>query len=428
MTQPGVLAGRHVVLGVSGGIASYKACTVARRLTEMGAAVDVVMTASATQFIQPLTFEALTARPVVTSLWDKGRALDHVRLGRAPDLIIVAPATAHLVARAAQGLADDFLTTLLLARRAPLLLCPAMNDQMFAHPETQKNLETLAAREALRESREERRDNPFAVPRPARHAPDTVILGPAVGPLAHGEGEGPGRMVEPEEIVAQAERMLRGGAPWHGCRVVVTAGPTREMLDPVRTISNRSSGRMGFALARAAWLRGADVTLITGPTSLTPPFGADVVRVESTQDLHDAVAAALPEADVLIMAAAPADYRPARRSPEKLKRSPGVTLAAELEPTPDVLAGTAGRRRKGAVVVGFALESGDVVARAREKLAAKQLDLVVANSAVEADAGPEAETNRITLVTATGAEPLELMSKDAAAEQVLDRIAGLLAG
>ncbi|MDO8667138.1 MAG: bifunctional phosphopantothenoylcysteine decarboxylase/phosphopantothenate--cysteine ligase CoaBC, partial [Gemmatimonadales bacterium] len=297
------LAGRHVVLGVTGGIACYKACTVARRLTESGAAVDVVMTASAAEFIRPLTFEALTGRPVVTSLWDPGHALDHVRLGREPDLIIVAPATARLIARAAQGLADDFLTSLLLARRSPLLICPAMNDQMYAHPETQANLARLRG--------------------VGSGEWDLAVLGPATGALAHGEGEGPGRMVEPEEIIAHAERLLLSGPPFEGKRVLVTAGPTREAIDPVRVLTNRSSGLMGYALAREAWRRGAEVTLIAGPGSLGAPFGVEVVRVESTAELATAVEKALPKADVLLMAAAPADYRPRKASATKTKRGAG---------------------------------------------------------------------------------------------------------
>jgi phosphopantothenoylcysteine decarboxylase/phosphopantothenate--cysteine ligase len=400
------IAGRHVVLGVSGGIAIYKACALARRLTEDGVRVDVVMTASATEFVRPLTFEALTGRPVVTSLWDPGRALDHVRLGRQPDLIVVAPATAQLIARVAQGMADDFLTALLLARTAPLLLCPAMNDRMFAHPETQANLAKLAGRAEA-------------------GGPRTVILGPATGPLAHGEGEGPGRMVEPEEILAHTERLLRGAAPFAGRIVVVTAGPTREALDPVRVVTNRSSGRMGYALARAAWARGADVTLISGPGQLAPPPGVTVVRVETTDDLMRAVSGALPSADVLIMAAAPADWRPAKPGDTKAKRGAGA-LTVALEPTPDVLAATAGRRRSGALVVGFALETGDMVAGARRKLEQKQLDLVVANDATEAGAGPDVATNRVAFVTRDGVEQLPLMGKDEVAEAVLERIAALL--
>ncbi len=395
------IAGRRVVLGVSGGIASYKACLVARRLTEDGALLDVVMTASATEFVRPLTFEALTGRAVVTSLWEPGRALDHVRLGREPELIVAAPATAQLIARMAQGLADDFLTAMLLARKAPVLLCPAMNDAMYRHPETQANLARL------------------------RGAGGVQVLGPATGPLAHGEGEGPGRMVEPEEICAWTERLLRGAAPYAGRRVVVTAGPTREAIDPVRVVSNRSSGRMGIELARAAWLRGADVTLVCGPSGLTPPPGCALVRVETTQQLHDAVAELLPAADVLIMAAAPADYRPAAPSATKAVREAGP-LTLTLEPTADVLTSTAYWRKRGAIMVGFALETGDPVPRAKEKLERKQLDMIVANDATEQGSGPDTATNRVTVVTRGGVEALPQLPKDQAAEAILERIAALL--
>ena len=394
------IAGRHVVLGVSGGIAAYKSCIIARRLTEAGATVETVLTAAGARFVGPVTFEALTGHPVVTSLWQPGQSLEHVRLGREADLIVVAPATAHLIARIAQGMADDFLTALLLARRAPLLLAPAMNDQMFAHPETQSNLALLRSR-------------------------GVHVLGPVTGALARGEGEGPGRMVEPEEIVAHAERLLRSAAPWTGARVLVTAGPTRERLDPVRVVTNRSSGRMGFALAREAWLRGAEVTLVTGPCGLEPPPGLEVVRVESTAELSGAVGDALPLADLLLMAAAPADYRPARSLDQKLKRTEGA-LRLDLEPTEDVLSGTTARRKKGAVVVGFALETEDVVASARAKLESKHLDLIVANDATEPGAGPEVGTNRVTLVGRDGAEALPLMSKDEVAAAVLDRVQRLL--
>jgi phosphopantothenoylcysteine decarboxylase/phosphopantothenate--cysteine ligase len=402
------IAGRHVVLGVSGGIAGYKACTIARRLTEAGVLVDVVMTASAAEFVRPLTFEALTARPVVTSLWDQGRALDHVRLGRAEtDLIIVAPATAQLIARMAQGMADDFLTALLLARKAPVLLCPAMNDVMYRHPATRANLEKLAMG-----NRE--------------WAMGLTILGPATGPLAHGEGDGPGRMVEPEEICAWVERMLRAAPPFSGKHVVVTAGPTREAMDPVRVITNRSSGRMGFELARAAWLRGATVTLITGPTQLEPPVGVKLVRVETTEELKDAVSNSLSAADALIMAAAPADYQPATSSAQKTKRDAGP-VTVTLEPTADILASTAYWRRSSSVMVGFALETQDLVANAREKLVKKHLDLIVANNATEEGSGPESATNKVTLVTAAAAEELPLMAKAEVAEAVLDRVGKLMA-
>jgi len=288
-----------------------------------------------------------------------------------------------------------------VARRSPLLLCPAMNDQMYAHPETQKNLATLKSR-------------------------GVHLLGPAVGPLAHGEGEGPGRMVEPEEIVAQVERLLRSGAPFAGRRVVVTAGPTREAMDPVRVVTNRSSGRMGYALARAAWLRGADVTLVTGPTALPLPIGVEVARVESTADLRAALDGVLPDADVLLMAAAPADYRPAEVLDAKAPRAGGA-VSLTLEPTDDVLLATEGRRKKGAVMVGFALEAGDAPAKAREKLARKKLDLVVANDASQPGAGPEVPTNRVTLVSPDGDIALPLQGKDLVAEAILDRVAALLA-
>jgi phosphopantothenoylcysteine decarboxylase/phosphopantothenate--cysteine ligase len=393
-------AGRHVLLGVSGGIASYKACTLARRLVDSGAVVDVALTASAAEFVRPVTFEALTGRPVLGSLWEPGRALAHISLARQPDLIVLAPATAHLLARAAHGLADDLLTAILLARSGPVLAAPAMNDAMFAHPATQANLATLRSR-------------------------GWAFIGPVVGPLAEGPSDRPGRMSEPEEIFAEVERLLRGRTSGlRGRRVLVTAGPTREALDPVRVITNRSSGRMGFALAHAAYLRGADVTLLVGPTSLTPPYGPKVERVESTADLEAAVALHLPTADVLLMAAAPADFRPGTPATGKRVREEGA-LALALEPTPDVLANTRDRRKPGAVIVGFAYETDDGVANARAKLSRKGLDLVVLNM-VEPEAGAEVATNRVTLVTADQAEPGPVESKDDAAERILDAVEALL--
>ena len=400
-----MLAGRRVVLGVSGGIASYKACAIARRLTEDGAAVDVVMTASAAEFIGPVTFEALTGRPVVTSLWDRGRALDHVRLGREADLIIVAPATAQLIARMAQGLADDFLSTLLVARRAPVLLCPAMNDAMWAHDATQANTALIL-----------RRGNDGADDAGRVH-----VLGPDTGPLARGEGEGPGRMVEPEVILEHAARLLRKG-PLAGRAVVVTAGPTREPIDPVRVLTNRSSGRMGYALARAAWLAGADVTLITGPTTLIPPVGCTVRRIETTEDLQAAVSAVLPAADVLLMAAAPADYRPSSAGATKMVREAGP-VKITLEPTADVLGSTAYWRKGGALMVGFALETGDPVPRAQEKMLKKQLDMIIANDATEPGAGPDVTTNRVTIISRGKTEALPLLSKDEVAERIIAKVA-----
>ena len=392
--------GRHVLLGVSGGIASYKACTLARRLVDSGAVVDVALTASAAEFVRPVTFEALTGRPVLGSLWEPGRALAHISLARQPDLLVLAPATANLLARAALGLADDLLTAILLARSGPVLAAPAMNDAMFAHPATQANIATLRNR-------------------------GWSFVGPVVGSLAEGPSDRPGRMSEPEEIFAEVERLLRGPASaLRGRRVLVTAGPTREMLDPVRVITNRSSGRMGFALAQAAYRRGADVTLVVGPTLLTPPYGPAVERVETTADLQAAVGRHLPTTDVLLMAAAPADFRPVTAATGKRVREEGA-LALSLEPTPDVLVSTRERRKPGAVVVGFAYETEDGVAKARVKLSRKALDLVVLNM-VEPDAGAEVATNRVTLVTAERAVRGPVEAKEDAAERILDAVEALL--
>lgn len=392
-----ILAGRRVVLGVSGGIACYKACTIARRLTEMGAAVDVVLTSSAGRFVGPATFEALTHRPVFTSLWERDTTLAHLELGQNADLIVLAPATANLIARAAQGIADDILTAMLLARTAPVLVAPAMNDEMFAHPATQKNLETIRAMGWL-------------------------VVGPEIGPLAEGTSDRPGRMTEPEAIVAAAERKIRApGGALAGKRVVVTAGPTREGLDPVRVFTNRSSGRMGYAVAAAAYGRGADVTLVSGPTTLPIPFGVDVVTVETTADLQEAVATALADADVLVMAAAPADYRPQEERQDKRPRGDGP-VDVRLEPTIDVLETTRSKRKKGSVIVGFALETSEGVQRARGKLDRKGLDLIVLNMANEPGAGFDVETNRVTLISRTDTVQLPQMSKHEVAERLLDAV------
>ena len=389
-------SGRHVVLGVSGGIASYKSCILARRLVEAGAAVDVVLTRGAAQFVGPLTFEGLTGRPVLGSLWEPGRALAHIRLGQDAGLIIVAPATAHLIARVAQGLADDVLTALLLARTAPLLLAPAMNDTMYARPETQANLEKL-------------------------RAAGVALVGPDLGPLAEGPSERPGRMSEPETILAHAARLVRKGR-LSGMKVVVTAGPTRESIDPVRVVTNRSSGKMGFRVAEAAWERGANVVLITGPVGLPDPVGVRVRRVETTQEMEDAVRAELPAADVLVMAAAPADFRPSAPSEGKRSRIDGA-LAVPMEPTSDVLAATRGLRKPGSMMVGFALETGDALSKALAKLERKALDLIVVNDALEPGAGFEKDTNRVALLGRDGTRQiLPLQSKREVADAILDRV------
>jgi len=392
-------AGRHVVLGVSGGIACYKSCTLARRLTEAGATVDVALTASAAEFVRPVTFEALTGRPVLTSLWEQGRALAHIHLAKEPDLVIVAPATAHLLARAAMGMADDLLTALLLARTGPILAAPAMNDAMYAHPATTANLKILAQR-------------------------GWHMVGPEVGALAEGPSERPGRMSEPEAILAAAMRVLggAGGAgKWTGKRVIVTAGPTREHLDPVRVLTNPSSGRMGYALAEAARARGADVVLVSGPTELPPPAGIAMVHIESTEDLARTVQDLMKGADALIMAAAPADFRPKATAKTKRPRGDGA-LTLELEATPDVLASL--KRPKGLIVVGFALETGgNGLARARQKLQDKSLDFVVLNDALEPGAGFEVTTNRVTVLSKGGGQvDLPLLPKRDVAERILDAV------
>jgi len=396
-----MLTGRRVVLGVSGGIACYKACTIARRLTEMGTAVDVVLTSAAGRFVGPATFEALTHRPVFTSLWQRDTALAHLGLGQNADLIILAPATANLIARAAQGIADDILTAMLLARTAPVLVAPAMNDEMFANPATQKNLETIRGMGWL-------------------------VVGPEIGPLAEGTSDRPGRMTEPEAIVAAAERKIRAlGGALAGKRVVVTAGPTREGLDPVRVFTNRSSGRMGYAVAAAAYGRGADVTLVSGPTTLPIPFGVDAVTVETTVDLQEAVGTALADADVLVMAAAPADYRPQEERQTKRPRG-DCPVDVRLEPTVDVLETTRSKRKKGSVIVGFALETSEGVQRARGKLDRKGLDLIVLNMANEPGAGFDVETNVVTLISRTETVNLPQMSKHEVAERLLDAVELLL--
>jgi phosphopantothenoylcysteine decarboxylase/phosphopantothenate--cysteine ligase len=390
-------SGRHVVLGVSGGIACYKSCILARRLTEAGARVDTVLTQGAAEFVRPLTFEALTGRPVLSSIWEPGGSLAHIRLGQEADLVLVAPATAHLIARMAQGMADDLLTALLLAGTAPVVLAPAMNDEMYANPQTQSNLERLRTR-------------------------GVVLVGPEVGALAEGPSERPGRMSEPETILAHAARLLRGQGRLAGRRVVVTAGPTRESIDPVRVVTNRSSGKMGYRIAEAAWERGAEVILVSGPVALAPPVGVTVRRVESTKELEQAVRAELPAADVLVMAAAPADFRPSSPSESKRSRVDGA-LAIPMEPTDDILSATRDQRKAGSVTVGFALETGDALAKGRVKLERKDLDLIVVNDALEPGAGFEHDTNRVAVIGRDGTPRIfPLQSKREVAEAILDAV------
>jgi phosphopantothenoylcysteine decarboxylase/phosphopantothenate--cysteine ligase len=394
-------AGCRVLLGVTGGIASYKSAWLARLLSKAGAEVDVVLTSAATEFIGRVTFEALTGRPVHTGLFDDGRALDHIKLARDAQAVVVAPATADFIARAATGQAGDLLSAALLATKSPVLFVPAMNDAMWAHRQTADNVRHLRSL-------------------------GYRVLPPDEGMLAAGEGSGPGRMPEPETIFAHVGRMLEKPSPLGGRRVVVTAGPTREPVDPVRYISNRSSGKMGVAIAASAWRRGADVLLVAGPMAVPPPHGVDIVNVETTEDMAAVVERELAGADALIMAAAPADFRAAAPSRSKIKKG-SAPSTIELTPTPDILASTKRLRRPGAVIVGFALETEDAVRNGREKLEAKELDLVVVNDAREPGAGFGVDTNRVTFVRRDGQlEVLPLLSKVEVADEILNRVEGLL--
>jgi len=396
--------GRRVVLGVTGGIAAYKSVQLARDLTRLGARVDVVMTAGAQRFVQPLSFQGVTGREVHTDLFTGSGPALHIRLGAEADVLVVAPATADFMARAAQGMADDLLTTLLLATRAPVVLCPAMNERMFDHPQTRLNLKHL--QEEL----------------------GYGVAGPGRGPLAYGEGDGPGRMLEPEEITEHVGRALGRDPAWEGREVLITAGPTREPLDPVRFVGNRSSGRMGFALAGAAWRKGANVTLVTGPSALSDPPGVKTFRVETGAEMKAQVLSHTPAADVLLFSAAVSDFRPADPKARKMKRSrKGDDLDIHLSPTDDIALATLEGRKPGAVALGFALETEDLKGNARRKLKEKGFDLIAANNPLEKGAGFDVDTNRVTILDIDGGvEALPLLPKEEVAEKLLDRLANLL--
>lgn len=361
------------------------------------------MTRSAQEFVGGITFEAVTGRPVHTEIFGPGRALDHIRLAREADAVVIAPATADFMARAAHGHADDLLSACLLATEAPVLFVPAMNDRMWAHPQTSKNVAQL------------------------REIGYTVI-DPEDGPLAVGEGSGPGRMPEPESIVAHLGRLLETKGSLAGRRVVVTAGGTREPIDPVRFISNHSTGRMGIALAAAAWRRGAEVSLIAGHIEVPVPVGIAVTHVGTTEEMSEALAKQLPQADVLVMAAAPADFRAAVPAEQKMKKS-ARKASLDLIATPDILSATKGARKKGAVIVGFALETENAVANGEQKLRDKDLDLIVVNNASEEGAGFGGDTNRVTILAAgVAAEEHPLLAKSEVADAILDRVEELLRG
>ncbi len=389
------LSGQRILVGVTGGIAAYKTADLVRRLRDAGASVRVVMSRGAQAFITPLTMQAVSGNPVHTDLLDPQAeaAMGHIELARWADRILVAPASAHFLAKLAHGLADDLLSTLCLATAAPIVLAPAMNSAMWANAATQANVELLRARA-------------------------TVILGPGAGDLACGE-TGPGRMLEPTELVRELAA-LRPAGPLQGLAVLVSAGPTREALDPVRFIGNRSSGRMGFAIARAAARAGARVTLVSGPVALATPGGVARVEVESAAEMHAAVLQRVQENDIYVGAAAVADYRPARREPSKIKKQ-RATLELALERTPDILAEVAARADR-PFTVGFAAETDEVIANARSKMQAKKLDLIAANQ-VGAGQGFEVEDNELTVLWADGERRLGRAPKEQLAASLVELIA-----
>ena len=394
-----------IALGVTGGIGAYKAVEVARGLQNAGHDVVAVMTEHATQFVGPLTFEAITSRRVITGQFDPGANADieHIALATTIDLLLVAPATANIIGKFANGIADDFLSTLYLATRAPVLLAPAMNTNMWEHEAVQRNLATLAAR-------------------------GVTMVEPGEGFLACG-WTGKGRLAEPSDIVAAAERLLRPAQTLRGATVVVSAGPTFEDIDPVRYVGNRSSGRMGYAIAAEAARRGATVALVSGPTVIAEPSGVEVVRVRSAAEMREAVVSRATSADVVVMAAAVADYAPVR-APEKLAKD-ADEMVLRMARTPDILSELGERRARGelggAVLVGFAAETSDVVARAREKRRRKQVDLIVANDVSQADRGFDVDQNAVTLLTAEDEQEVTLRSKAEVARAILDRVEALRA-
>ncbi|HEX7020546.1 MAG TPA: bifunctional phosphopantothenoylcysteine decarboxylase/phosphopantothenate--cysteine ligase CoaBC [Gemmatimonadaceae bacterium] len=393
-----------IALGVTGGIGAYKAVEVVRALQKRGHDVVAIMTRSACRFVGPLTFEAITRHPVITSQWKPGLNADieHVSLATDASLLLVAPATANIIGKFANGIADDFLTSLYLATRAPVLLAPAMNTLMLEHEAVQRNLAILAAR-------------------------GVRFVDPDEGYLACG-WMGKGRLADPASIAEAAERVLHPAQSLAGRRVVVSAGPTYEDIDPIRYIGNRSSGKMGFAVAQEALMRGAHVTVVSGPTRIDPPAGASVVRVRSAAEMHDAVLAHAAGADLVVMSAAVADYTPSDGAATAKLQKGSDTLTLQLRKTADILA-ELGRRRGAAplpVLVGFAAETGDPVPRARQKLATKAADLIVANDVSSADSGFDVDVNAAVLVSPTGEEPLPRQAKSEMARIILDRTEALL--
>ena len=391
------LQGKCVLLGITGGIAAYKMANVASGLRKAGATVHVIMTENATKFITPLTFETLTNNRCVVDTFARDFQYDvkHISLAKAADLILIAPATANVIAKLANGLADDMLTTTVLAARCKKLVAPAMNTAMLENPITQDNLAKL-------------KKYGFG------------IIEPAVGMLAC-KDVGSGKLPEPETLLDCIAMELAREKDMAGLHVTVTAGPTQEALDPVRYLTNHSTGRMGYAIAREAMLRGADVTLISGPTALKPVPGVKTVDVVSAKDMFEAVQAALPETDILVKAAAVADYRPANVADDKIKKRDG-DMAIPLERTDDILGWVAEHRHPGLFVCGFSMETRDMIENSRKKLARKHLDMIAANNLKVAGAGFGVDTNVVTILTADGIQELPLMVKDQVAAKLLDAI------
>ena len=395
-----MLKEKRIVLGVSGGIAAYKACDLVSRLKKRGAQVRVVLTKHACEFVPPLTFETLSGNPAYTDAFDRKFEIEHVALAKWADAVVIAPATANILAKMAAGIADELLPTTLLAATAPVLAAPAMNTAMWKNPATQANVKTLAER-------------------------GVTFVGPESGVLACGDAD-VGRMSEPAQIVDALDALLNPPVrDLEGRRVLVTAGPTVERIDPVRYITNRSTGKMGYAIAEAAVARGAIVTLVSGPVELDAPKGAELVKIESSAQLCEAVLARASEMDAVIQAAAPADFTPETVAEKKIKKT-GDGMSLKLVPTTDIAAELGRRKRPGQVLVAFAAETNDVEDNARGKLVRKNADLVVANDVTRPGAGFGADTNIVTLVTRDGLAPLPKQSKRAVADAILDRVRALM--
>lgn len=392
-----MLKDKTILLGVTGGIAAYKSASLASRLVKAGAEVRVIMTEHATNFINPITFETLTGHKCITDTFDRNFEfqVEHVSLAKKADVIMVAPATANVIAKLAHGLADDMLTTTILASHAPKLVAPAMNTGMYENPVTQDNLALLKKY-------------------------GMEVIEPAAGHLACGD-EGKGKMPEPEILYEHILRSCACKQDMKGLKVLVTAGPTQEAVDPVRFLTNHSSGRMGYSIAKACMLRGADVTLVTGRTALTPPLFVDVVPVVSAKDMYDAVISRSGEMDIIIKAAAVADYRPVHVAEEKVKKSDG-SFSLELERTDDILKYLGEHKKPGQFLCGFSMETENMLENSRKKLEKKHLDMIAANNLKVPGAGFETTTNIITIITPDSVKELELMSKDDAAFRLLDEI------